>query len=701
MGAGMSQGAVAVLFADVSGYTRMSERLDPEEVAATMQVCFAAISDAVAQSGGTVVRYLGDCVQARFAPGGGREVAAAASAAFAMHAAMDDVDAAVRQRLAARAAEISAPLRLHIGVAVGASDEQAAPAAEAMAKVAKAGETAIATTRPVPIPAGVEIIDQKAEEVPPLGPVKVWRLRGGIRTKRKVLPPSETRAVIGERRLVAIVFALLPETALERDAAEAFFFSEVRRSGGVPQKGGETQLMAIFGAPVSHGDDVVRAARCAAFLRDGVPGRGQPLRVGVHTGQVVAGEVGSAQRQESTAMGDVVNVAQRVAELAAAGEAWATEGVLKVVGSRVTVHDLTARTVRGRNEPLIVGRLGTVRGSEHAPSLEGDEERLVGRRVERKRVEALLAEAARGHCRLALVAGEHGMGKSLLLRAACEAAEGHGFKVERATTRDEGVVGDTIRSLHPDGDRGDGAPLQPVLLVVDGEAAASPLMRSEVAHLRDSARGEALAIVFTLAGSERDAPELHAAADDVIVLRGMPPEEIAELLAAQAGGPVDEALVGEIHTASAGQPRIASLLLRELVRVGALVETGGVRRAAGGLPALPREAREILRARLDRLLPEDRELLKAASTFGASFESSELARAVLVPPLRPDLPAPESLPERLSLLLRVGLLAPAAGGVLTFSPPAMHEIVESLLLREQREEWSQRRTSGAAGMGAP
>ncbi|MEP6910090.1 MAG: adenylate/guanylate cyclase domain-containing protein [Actinomycetota bacterium] len=194
----------------------------------------------------------------------------------------------------------------------------------------------------------------------------------------------------------------------------------VERHGGSVEKFIGDAVMAVFGVPVLHEDDALRAMRAAVEMRDALPELGLEARIGVMTGEVVTGT------EERLATGDAVNVAARLEQAAEPGEVLIGGPTFALVGDAVEVEPVEAVELKGKTKPVSVYRLLGVReasGRQH-------ETLFVGRERER----AIIGEAwdhaqAEQHCELLTIVGDAGVGKSRLVAEflrAVEATVAHG-----------------------------------------------------------------------------------------------------------------------------------------------------------------------------------------------------------------------------------------------------------------------------------
>ncbi len=146
----------------------------------------------------------------------------------------------------------------------------------------------------------------------------------------------------------------------------------IRANGGIINKYVGDAIVAIFGAPVEHPNDATRAVQAAlemraqlAALNQARQARGEPPLahgIGISTGQVVAGVIGSPQRLEYTVIGDTVNVASRLQELTRGMpgcDILVTEGVIKALENTegMTFEDIGRIQVKGRTESVHIFEL--------------------------------------------------------------------------------------------------------------------------------------------------------------------------------------------------------------------------------------------------------------------------------------------------------------------------------------------------------
>ena len=129
----------------------------------------------------------------------------------------------------------------------------------------------------------------------------------------------------------------------------------VERHGGTVEKFIGDAVMAVFGVPVVHEDDALRAVRSAVEMRDTLPELGLQGRIGVMTGEVVTGT------EERLATGDAVNVAARLEQAAQPGEVLIGQPTLALVRDAAEVDPIDPLELKGKAEPVAAFRLLRVR----------------------------------------------------------------------------------------------------------------------------------------------------------------------------------------------------------------------------------------------------------------------------------------------------------------------------------------------------
>ncbi|MFO1059485.1 MAG: adenylate/guanylate cyclase domain-containing protein [Dongiaceae bacterium] len=272
-------------------------------------------------------------------------------------------------------------------------------------------------------------------------------------------PPEAAPAPEGELREVTVLFAdLVGYTALshELEAEEVHallnrFFEAVdgvvERHGGSIDKHIGDCVMALFGAPVAHGNDAERAVRAGVAIHAALAVLDGPRRlaahVGIASGRVVASDTGSRRRQDYTVTGDSVNLAARLTELAGAGETLVSADVYEAVAPLVEAGPAGELSVKGLPGPVRAWRVLAMGGRQARQA------RFVGRGAELAALAALLAEckaSARG--RAVHIRGEAGLGKSRLTEELPLHAAGLGFACHRTLVLDFGSgTTDPVRAL--------------------------------------------------------------------------------------------------------------------------------------------------------------------------------------------------------------------------------------------------------------
>ncbi|MGB8211145.1 MAG: adenylate/guanylate cyclase domain-containing protein, partial [Mycobacterium sp.] len=232
-------------------------------------------------------------------------------------------------------------------------------------------------------------------------------------------------AAVGAERLREIMTELVDRSSVV-----------VQHLGGTVDKFTGDGIMAVFGAPVALEDHAVRAclaaqgiqeetARLAAEVkeRDGVDLR---LRVGLNSGEVIAGEIGSGALGY-TAIGEQVGTAQRMESVAPSGGVMLSESTARLVEGAATLGEFELVQIKGAEELVPARRLLGMGDGHRAGGRAGSN--LVGRRWEMAAVEGLLDRAIDGHGVVVAVVGSPGIGKSRLVREVAAMAAARGLEV--------------------------------------------------------------------------------------------------------------------------------------------------------------------------------------------------------------------------------------------------------------------------------
>src|SRR5688572_13257697 len=225
-----------------------------------------------------------------------------------------------------------------------------------------------------------------------------------------------------QRKVVTVLFCdLVGSTALgESTDPEALrarmrrYFEDLRvileRHGGSVEKFVGDAVMAVFGIPVAHEDDALRAVRAAEEMRVAIAEHGLEARIGVNTGEVVVGG-----EDETLVTGDAVNVAARLEQAAASGEILIGAETRALVRDAVHTEPLEPLELKGKSRQVEAHRLVAVVDAA-VPIERNLAVPLVGRERERLRLWRVFEDAAADRtCQLFTLLGPAGIGKSRLV----------------------------------------------------------------------------------------------------------------------------------------------------------------------------------------------------------------------------------------------------------------------------------------------
>lgn len=254
------------------------------------------------------------------------------------------------------------------------------------------------------------------------------------------------RAIVGDRRIVTALFADLvdyvrlvaehdAEDVQQRvDAAFEAMAAAIRRYDGTVEKFIGDAVFAVFGSPRSHGDDALRAIRCALSVREAlgrVPptGGADPLqvRITLATGEVVAGRRDTDGIPAVSLTGPAVVTAARLQEIARPGEILADAATVHAARRPLAVDDRGQVVLRGQPQPVHVMAIeGEMIGVHWGRASQGA---LVGRAVELATLTSAMDDVvSSGRGRAIFVMGPAGVGKSRLVEELAGHARDRGVR---------------------------------------------------------------------------------------------------------------------------------------------------------------------------------------------------------------------------------------------------------------------------------
>jgi adenylate cyclase len=276
------------------------------------------------------------------------------------------------------------------------------------------------------------------------------------------LSAERARAPDGERKLVTVLFADVmgsmdmaeqQDPEQWREIMQGFFSilsDGVRRYEGTVDKFTGDGIMAVFGAPVAHEDHAQRACYAALRMLDDISeyaaelrrlhGLNFSVRIGINSGEVVAGAIGGGGDGNYTAVGHTVGLAQRMEALAEPGKAYLAEAAADLAHGFLDLEDLGEFEIKGASRPVRVHELagiGSARGRLDL-SRERGFSQFVGRDRELETLESALAAARSGEGAVVSIVAEAGLGKSRLTAEFAERCRSRRIEVFEAQAQAHG-----------------------------------------------------------------------------------------------------------------------------------------------------------------------------------------------------------------------------------------------------------------------
>jgi class 3 adenylate cyclase/tetratricopeptide (TPR) repeat protein len=463
----------------------------------------------------------------------------------------------------------------------------------------------------------------------------------------------------------------------------------IERHGGTVEKFIGDAVMAVFGIPVVHEDDALRAVRAATDMRDAQIQLNDELertwgvriesRIGVNTGEVVTGE------GDSIATGDAVNIAARLEQLATPGETLLGESTHRLVRDAVTAEPVEPVIAKGKSEPIAAFRLtGLVEGAEFIPRRLDSP--LVGRENELAQLQRAYDHAVSERVAYQFtLLGTAGVGKSRLVRELHDRVDaelllgrclpyGEGItywplgeipqlasEIDFEANRDE-IALQTRRILERM------ARERPLVLVFDDLQWAEPTFLDLIDHVTDLARDGPMLVLCIARPDLLDhrpawgGGKLNAT---TLLLETLTEAESEQLVDNLLLASLDTDLRERIASAAEGNP----LYLEEMLAMVTENQDGDI--------AVPPTIQALLAARLDRLEPEERTVVECAAIEGQEFLRDTVS--ALVPPS-----FAERLPTLFQSLVRKDLVRPTGDDTFRFKHLLLRDAAYEALPKEQR-----------------
>jgi class 3 adenylate cyclase/ABC-type dipeptide/oligopeptide/nickel transport system ATPase component len=192
-----------------------------------------------------------------------------------------------------------------------------------------------------------------------------------------------------------------------------------------------TRALVVFGFPHSYEDNEQRATLCAHELRNHNACKEHKLRIAVHAGSIFAAPVGSELRREYTVMGDVVNLAARLAAAAPDNAVAVSEDIFNKTYSLFEYKSLGEKAYKGKKKKIISYKMGDRKYVDRASLSRwvSESAQIVGRKKELKSIGEICQQVKKSKGHIMSVTGEAGIGKSRLVQESIKLLKNAGFQI--------------------------------------------------------------------------------------------------------------------------------------------------------------------------------------------------------------------------------------------------------------------------------
>lgn len=453
----------AVMFADISGFTALTEQLAQhgpagvEELTSVLNTYFGQLMELITRHGGDIVKLAGDALIALWAPAAlGEDMVAATRRAtqcgLALQAALNDYEVSNDLRLSMRvgvgAGEAAV---MYLGglfghwelllagaplMQVGITGHEAAPgevvlSREAWALVNKFGTGALLPSGSMRLETVWPELNPRPTPTPHLPPAAEATVRAFIPPTVRLRLDAGQTGWLAELRPITSIFVRLPDL----DPKDPELLDQMQglmqtlqvlvdRHEGTINKvlvddKGTVLIVGLGLPPLAHEDDAIRGVQTALAIHDMLREQRIPSSIGVTTGRVFCGAVGGEQRREYTIIGGVVNLAARLMQ-ATAHDLLCDAATYQAARARFAFDELPPITVKGRTDAITVYR---PRGEALAAA---SQRPLVGRRAERTLLAEKLDALVAGTGSVVVIEGAAGIGKTRLRDHLLDRAKANG-----------------------------------------------------------------------------------------------------------------------------------------------------------------------------------------------------------------------------------------------------------------------------------